>query len=133
MYCVFSKKAKFPTNKLIVKPIPVNIETPYKLNQFELFGASANLNLIDRYENNNTPICLPKKRPHKIPSGTGAIKLDNDNPSKFTPAFAKANNGIIMKATYGEIACSTFTSKEKSLFLILCGITDASKTPAIVA
>ena len=47
MYCVFSTKAKFPTNKLIVKPIPVKIETPYKLNQFELFGASANLSLIE--------------------------------------------------------------------------------------
>ena len=28
IYCIFSTKAKFPTNKLIVKPIPVKIETP---------------------------------------------------------------------------------------------------------
>ena len=34
-------------NKLIVKPIPVKIETPYKLSQLELFGASANFNLIE--------------------------------------------------------------------------------------
>ena len=27
IYSVFSMKAKFPTNKLIVKPIPVRIET----------------------------------------------------------------------------------------------------------
>ena len=47
IYWVFSKKAKFPTNKLIVNPIPVKIETPYKLNQWELFGASANFNLIE--------------------------------------------------------------------------------------
>ena len=47
MYCVFSTKAKFPTNKLIVNPIPVKIETPYKLNQFALLGASANLSLIE--------------------------------------------------------------------------------------
>ena len=47
MYCVFSANAKFPTNKLIVKPIPVKIETPYKLIQFELLGASANFNLIE--------------------------------------------------------------------------------------
>ena len=47
IYCVFSTKAKLPTNKLIVKPIPVKIETPYKLSQLELFGASANFNLIE--------------------------------------------------------------------------------------
>ena len=28
MYSMFSAKAKFPTNKLIVKPIPVSIPTP---------------------------------------------------------------------------------------------------------
>ena len=38
IYCVLSAKAKFPTNKLIVKPIPVNTETPYKLSQLELSG-----------------------------------------------------------------------------------------------
>ena len=37
MYWSFSTKAKLPTNKLIVNPIPVKIETPYKLNQFKLF------------------------------------------------------------------------------------------------
>ena len=57
MYCVLSANAKFPTNKLIVNPIPVNTDTPYRLSQLELFGASANFNLIDTYENNKTPIC----------------------------------------------------------------------------
>ncbi len=99
IYCVFSIKAKFPTNKLIVKPIPVKIETPYKLNQLELLGASANLNLIDMYENSKTPICFPKNKPHSMPKGTGAIKLDNDSPFKLTPALAKANKGIIINAT----------------------------------
>ena len=47
IYCKLLANAKFPTNKLIVKPIPVNTETPYKLNQFELLGASANLNFIE--------------------------------------------------------------------------------------
>ena len=47
IYCKLSANAKFPTKRLIVKPIPVNTETPYKLNQLELLGASANLNLID--------------------------------------------------------------------------------------
>ena len=28
IYCAFSMNAKFPTNKLIVNPIPVNIPTP---------------------------------------------------------------------------------------------------------
>ena len=28
IYCIFSMKAKFPTNKLIVNPIPVKIDTP---------------------------------------------------------------------------------------------------------
>ena len=116
MYCVLSANAKFPTNKLIVNPIPVNTDTPYKLSQFELFGASANFNLIDTYENNKTPICLPKNSPDNIPRGTGANKLDRDKPSKLTPAFANANNGIIINATYGEIACSIFSSNEKSSF-----------------
>ena len=48
MYEVFSANAKFPTNKLIVKPIPVNIETPYKLTHFELSGSSAIFNLTDK-------------------------------------------------------------------------------------
>ena len=47
IYCKLLANAKFPTNKLIVKPIPVNTETPYKLNQLELLGASANLNFIE--------------------------------------------------------------------------------------
>ena len=38
MYWMLSAKAKFPTNKLIVKPIPVNTDTPYKLSQVELSG-----------------------------------------------------------------------------------------------
>ena len=38
IYCMLSTNAKFPTNRLIVKPIPVKIPTPYKLNQLELFG-----------------------------------------------------------------------------------------------
>ena len=41
MYCIFSTNAKFPTNKLIVKPIPVKIDTPYKLSQLELSGICA--------------------------------------------------------------------------------------------
>ena len=115
IYWVLSANAKFPTNKLIVNPIPVNTDTPYILSQFELLGASANFNLIDTYENNNTPICLPKNNPDNIPRGTGANKLDNDKPTKLTPALAKAKSGIIINATYGEIACSILTSKEKSL------------------
>ena len=47
IYSIFSTKAKFPTKRLIVNPIPVNIETPYILNQFELLGTSAILNFID--------------------------------------------------------------------------------------
>ena len=99
IYCVFSTKARFPTKRLIVKPIPVNMDTPYILNQLDLFGGSANLNLIDTYENNKTPICLPKNNPHNIPNGTGAIKLEIVSPSKLTPAFAKAKSGIIINAT----------------------------------
>ena len=38
MYWIFSAKAKFTTNKLIVKPTPVKIETPYKLSQLDLSG-----------------------------------------------------------------------------------------------
>ena len=38
IYWIFSAKAKFPTNKLIVKPTPVNIETPYRLSQLDLSG-----------------------------------------------------------------------------------------------
>ena len=44
---------------------------------------------------------------------------ENDKPSKLTPALANANSGIIIKATYGLIACSIFTNKEKSFSLIL--------------
>ena len=99
MYCVLSIKAKLPTNKLIVKPIPVSTPTPYRVIQFELLGICANLSLIDIYENINTPNCLPINRPIKIPKGTGSRSEENEIPSKETPALAKANNGIIPKAT----------------------------------
>ncbi len=36
---------------------------------------------------------------NNIPNGTFDMKDDKDNPSKETPAFAKANNGIIPNAT----------------------------------
>ena len=99
IYWVLSTKAKFPTNRLIVNPMPVKIPTPYNLIQFELEGISANSNYIDRYANKNTPICLPKNSPHKIPKGTGFIKVLTDISSRTTPAFARANKGIIPKAT----------------------------------
>jgi hypothetical protein len=80
-----------------------------------------------------TPICLPKNNPARIPSGTGSSKDENDKPFKETPAFAKANRGIIIKATYGLIECSIFINNEKSLFLTLGGMVEAKSTPAIVA
>ena len=80
----------------------------------------------------NTPICLPKKRPHTIPNGTGSNRIERPSPSKDTPALAKANIGIIPKATYGEIVCSTFNNID-FFILILCGMVKASNTPAIVA
>ena len=95
IYCVFSTKAKFPTNKLIVKPIPVKMPTPYKFIQFELFGILAKPNLIDIYEKRKTPTCFPKNKPKRIPNGTGINKDDIDIPFKETPAFANANKGII--------------------------------------
>ena len=55
--------------------------------------------LVPRLENKNTPICFPKNKPHKIPRGTGVYNVFNVTPSKTTPAFAKANNGMIPKAT----------------------------------
>ena len=98
-YTKFSAKAKFPMNRLIVNPIPVKMETPYKLIQLELFGIWASFNFIDTYENKTTPNCLPTKSPNKIPSGTGFKRELIVNPSNETPAFAKANSGIIPKAT----------------------------------
>ena len=130
---MFSANAKFPTNKLIVKPIPVKTDTPYKLIQLELSGICATPTLTATKEKNITPTCLPINSPSKIPSGTGCNNDDKDKPSNETPALANANIGIIMKATYGLIACSNLINKEKSLFLTLCGIVDAKSTPAMVA
>ncbi len=99
MYWVFSTNAKLPTNKLIVKPIPVKIETPYMLNQFELSGISAIPNFTAKNEKNITPTCFPTNKPKSMPSGTGSINEDIVKPSKETPALAKANKGIIINAT----------------------------------
>ena len=99
--------------------MPVNIETAYKDNQLQLLGFSAKLNLIEMYENKNTPICFPKNKPHTIPSGTGfrsALKL---TPSSETPAFANANNGMIPKATYFEIPCSNLNNNDLEGFFLL--------------
>ena len=83
----------------MVNPIPVNIPTPYKFNQFEFVGICANPNLIDVYENIKTPNCLPKNNPSKIPRGTGDVNDEKDNPSSDTPALAKAKIGIIKYTT----------------------------------
>ena len=99
IYSVFSTNAKFPTNRLIVNPIPVNIPTPYKLIQLALLGICAIFNLIETKENINTPICLPINNPNKIPRGTGDKRDIKFIPSKETPALAKANKGIMPKAT----------------------------------
>ena len=84
-------------------------------------------------ENKNTPICLPTKSPNTIPRGTGDKRDSKLIPSRDTPAFASANNGIIPKATYELILCSILVNKEYSLFFFLCGITVARSTPDIVA
>ena len=99
IYCVLSANARLPTNKLIVKPIPVKIETPYKLNQLELSGICATPNLTAKKEKNITPTCFPTNNPKSIPRGTGIINEDSVKPSKETPALAKANKGIIINAT----------------------------------
>ena len=130
---MLSANAKFPTNKLIVKPIPVSTDTPYKLNQPELSGICAAPVLTAIKEKTITPICLPTNRPSSIPSGTGCSNDEKDKPTNETPALAKAKIGIIIKATYGLIACSSFINKEKSLLFILWGIVEAKSTPAIVA
>ena len=67
----------------------------------------------------NTPNCLPRNSPSTIPRGTLSNNEANDKPSKETPAFAKANSGIIPKATYGLIACSILINKEKSFSFFL--------------
>ena len=99
IYSTFSTKAKLPTNKLIVKPIPVKIPTPYKFNQLALFGISVIFNFIEMKENKKTPICFPKNNPNNIPKGTTENNELNFNPSRETPALAKANKGIIINAT----------------------------------
>ena len=68
-----------------------------------------------------------------MPSGTGVNNVANVNPSKETPAFAKAKTGIIPKATYGDKLCSNFSKRDCLLFFISWGIVKASNTPAIVA
>ena len=80
-----------------------------------------------------TPIFFPKNKPNTIPRGTGFNKVVSVNPFNDTPAFAKANSGIIPNATYGDSLCSNFNSKESLLTLILCGIVKANITPAMVA
>ena len=47
IYSKLFAKAKFPTNKLIVKPMPVNIDTAYKAGHVEPVGLSANLSFIE--------------------------------------------------------------------------------------
>ena len=130
---MFSANAKLPTNKLIVKPIPVKIETPYRLNQLALSGICAAPNLTATKENIMTPTCLPINNPRRIPSGTGCNNDVSDKPCNETPALANANKGIIIKATYGLMACSSLINNEKSLFLDLWGMVEAKRTPAIVA
>ena len=54
---------------------------------------------MDTYEKIKTPSCLPTNNPNKIPKGTLFNKDAKVKPSSDTPALAKANKGIIPKAT----------------------------------
>ena len=96
-------------------------------------GFKSKFNFTEIYANRNTPICFPKKRPHTIPKGTGfsnALKLI---PSNDTPAFANANKGIMPNATYFEMPCSSFSRRDFDEFFLSCGMSNANKTPDIVA
>ena len=65
------------------------------------------MNFLQSYE-----CCFPKNNPHKIPSGIGDISTPAEKFSRITPALAKANNGIIPKATNGDKECSNLKSNE---------------------
>ena len=97
MYSKLFTKAKFPTNKLIVNPIPVNIETPYRASHVEPDGLSANLSLTDIYESAKTPICFPKNKPKTIPRGTGLSKVAKVSPSEKLLHLQKQKVALFQK------------------------------------
>ena len=105
-------KARFPTNKLIVNPMPVNTPTAYKFIHEQCLGLSAQPNLIAAIEKANTPSCLPTNHPSKTPSVTLSKTWTRLTPSRLTPAFANAKIGMIIKETYGATECSIFFNNE---------------------
>ena len=62
---------------------------------------------------------IAKNKPQSIPKGTGDNIVLIEIPLSVTPALAKANKGIIPKATYGDNICSNLSNSEKSLLLFL--------------
>ena len=82
MYYILSANAKFPTNKLIVKPIPVKTPTP-KIIPACITWHLSNFNLIDMYEKTKTPNCFPANKPKTIPNGTLSNSDDKINPPKI--------------------------------------------------
>ena len=94
-------------------PQPVYHGTSYDINKLK----DPKLQLFESFYTITDPssaseYALSSALRRGFPKGTGSNKDDKDNPSKDTPALAKANKGIIMNATYGLIECSSLINKE---------------------
>ena len=83
----------------MVKPIPQRIDTAKICVKVTPAGNLAAPNLTERKLKMKIPSGLPTNRPRATPRGSADARSAICTPCKDTPAFAKANNGKIKKAT----------------------------------
>ena len=78
-----------------------------------MVGDGAIFNFTAIQQNPNIPICLPKKRPNAMPSGIPVVNEAIADALITTPAFMKANNGKMKKATDPCKSCSNSLTGER--------------------
>src|SRR5687767_4606890 len=89
-----SPKARLPTNRDIVNPIPARHDTPRIERQVAPAGSSATPDLTATQLNSITPNGFPISSPATTPSATRFARRPAA-PSSTTPAFAKAKSGMM--------------------------------------
>ena len=98
----------------MVKPMPPKKDTPRICHQFTPRGIVAIPVRTAIQLNRVIPMGLPTTSPSTMPSATGWVKTFINLSPKTTPAFERANIGIMAKATQGCRLCSSLCNGDST-------------------
>lgn len=100
-----SGNARAAIKRDMVKPMPAKAPAPAKCFPSTFFGSGIPAKRCSKYTLKQIPNGFPRQSPSKMPSPTEDSNSPKP-PAKETPAFAKANKGIMPYADQGSKRCS---------------------------